>query len=418
MIEENLEQRTRELVRDKFSEYYRTNKSAILPPPHIERREFGFLLTEGVMVRHKSFKQVDGLVSFIEATVPSDVYHSAAYYLDPEAPMDSKCWTGSDLIFDIDADHIDTECKERHDRWSCLECKATGHGKTPKICPNCGRQKLSEDTWMCYDCLERAKEEVLKLIDLLNSDFGVNHDHMRVNFSGHRGYHLHVDTEDVKSLGSEERKAIADYVTGTGLDGDLLGFYDLDGRIKIEGGPKITDPSWRGRVAGRIDKILFEADVEELRSIGLKSKMIETVRKRRKEAESSKDRSLLGLIEGFGEQTWKLIIQRSVSLESVGIDTVVTTDIHRLIRLPGTLNGKTGLRAMKVQIGELLKFNPLEQATVFGGYETVHIQEAPQFTVGGEQYGPFKDVDEKLPTAAAIFLLCKRKAYPVVKPIV
>jgi len=120
---ENLEQLTRSLIKSRFSEYYKKNISAVAPPRLMEQREFGFLLfTEGVMLRHRSFKQVSSLRRFIETANPSDVYYSAAYYMNPEAPMDKKGWVGSDLIFDIDADHINTECKKRHDRWSCNEC--------------------------------------------------------------------------------------------------------------------------------------------------------------------------------------------------------------------------------------------------------------------------------------------------------
>jgi len=416
---ENLEQLTRSLVKSRFSEYYKKNVSAVAPPRLMEQREFGFLLfTEGVMLRHRSFKQVSSLRRFIETANPSDVYYSAAYYMNPEAPMDKKGWVGSDLIFDIDADHINTECKKRHDRWSCIECGASGSGETPQNCPNCSGQKLREDAWMCHDCLEKAKDEVLRLIDLLNTDFGINLEKMTVNFSGNRGYHLHVDSEEVKSLGSEERKEIVDHITGTGLDIDLLGLHNLDGKLEVHSSPRPNEPSWRRRLYRMIEKMLLETDREALKRMGLRRRTIETLISLRSESDLTENRRLLGLVEGIGKQTWQSIIQKAVSLESVSIDTVVTTDIHRLIRLPETLNGKTGLRAMRVEIGGLPKFDPLREAIAFGNEETVHIKDAPRFMIGGEEYGPFKDVDENLPTAAAVLLLCKGKAHPVIKQVV
>ncbi len=50
-------------------------------------------------------------------TVPSDVYHSCAYYENPDFDMDKKGWIGADLVFDIDADHIPTTCNKIHDEF-------------------------------------------------------------------------------------------------------------------------------------------------------------------------------------------------------------------------------------------------------------------------------------------------------------
>ena len=412
---ENLVYLTRSLIKSRFSEYYKKNGSTIVPPPSTEHREFGFLLfAEGMMIRHRSFRQASNLRKFIETTVPSDIYYSAAYYTDPEAPMEKKGWIGSDLIFDIDADHIDTECKRDHDRWLCVQCKTSGHGQMPQSCPNCTGQRLKMETWMCCECLEKAKEEVTRLIRLLNLDFGVDLDEMQVNFSGHRGYHLHVTSEEVRSLGSKERKEIVDYIIGTGLDMDLLGIYDHNGKPTISAAPNLGGLGWKGRIARRMKKILSEADRGELRKIGLKSNIIETIMRTRNEELRSQT---WNTIEGAGKQTWQSIFHRIVLLEAVCIDTVVTTDIHRLIRLPETLNGKTGLRAMRVDIEELPRFNPLKQAVAFDGVETIHIEEAPRFIIGNNEYGPFSDAYETLPTAAAILLLCKGRAQPVVKKI-
>jgi DNA primase small subunit len=119
------------------------------------------------------------------------------------------------------------------------------------------------------------------------------------------------------------------------------------------------------------------------------------------------------MIKGTGKYAWNVLIQKAIALESVGIDTVVTTDIHRLIRLGGTLNGKTGLKVIKIEIEKLPEFNPFKQAVAFDGYETVHIKAAPKFIIGDQEYGPYNNVNEKLPLSAALLLLCKGRAYPV-----
>ena len=76
----------------------------------IDKREFGFALFEGWMLRHKQFANQEELTSFLQNSTPKDAYFSCAYYENPEAEMDKKNWLGADLIFDIDADHIPTTC--------------------------------------------------------------------------------------------------------------------------------------------------------------------------------------------------------------------------------------------------------------------------------------------------------------------
>ncbi|MEM2106410.1 MAG: DNA primase small subunit PriS [Candidatus Bathyarchaeia archaeon] len=405
----------RNMVKARFHEYYRRNRENITPPKSMGQREFGFLLfVEGVMLRHKSFNQPSELGKFIEATVPSDIYYSAAYYMDPEAPMDRKGWTGSDLIFDIDADHIETECKKIHDRWRCDACGTSGGGKPPMICPKCKGQRFTETTWMCRECLEEAKIEASKLIDLLIRDFGVNHEEVNLNFSGHRGYHVHVESEVFKNLGSDERKEIVDYLTGLGLDLKLLNLSYPPGESDISGKFTVHDPGWRGRIARSIEEIILRMDREPLGKLGLRREVIESIIEYRKNI----GKDISEFIKDVDRKTWRQIIHKAVTLAKVNIDTVVTTDIHRLIRLPGTLNGKTGLKASKVNVKDLPRFDPLKETVAFEGEERIHIEEAPRFEIGGEEYGPFKDVDETLPAHAAILLLCKGSAYPVVKPIV
>ena len=124
-----------------FKHYYRTTN--LIEIPHIEQREFAFqLFNSSGMIRHLSFRSIEDLRRFLIEKVPAHVYYSTAYYRYPSAQdMDRKVWLGSDLVFDIDADHLETEnCK------SCTEI----HGK-----------KL-----ISLKCLEDALNEVMK-------DFGL-----------------------------------------------------------------------------------------------------------------------------------------------------------------------------------------------------------------------------------------------------
>jgi DNA primase small subunit len=97
-----------------------------------------------------------------------------------------------------------------------------------------------------------------------------------------------------------------------------------------------------------------------------------------------------------------------VEKQSVKIDTVVTPDINRLIRLSNSLHGKTGLKKVELPITGIEEFDPLKSAVAFkGGEVIVHVSEAPQFRVEDTLYGPYERQKIELPTAAAMMLLCK-----------
>jgi len=398
-------------VLGKFAEYYKQQSSIICPPTSIERREFGFLLfKDRIMLRHKGFRGVDALRSFLKTIVPSDVYYSSAYYEMPEEEMKGKGWLEADLIFDIDADHIPTPCAKIHDTWVCSNCGAVGRGASPKKCPTCGEQKFNEKTWPCEVCLESAKVETIKLIDILTKDFGFSSEELKVGFSGHRGYHVHVESEEVRVLDSMARKEIVDYVLGIGLEPEFHGLGGIGSQVLA--GPNLYDLGWGGRIARGTYDFLLTATPEELEKIGLKKKVVDALIQN-KEAllESWKEKGPWGIIKGIGTESWRKIAQYGVEKQSVKIDTVVTTDIHRLIRLSNTLHGKTGLKKIEVPITGIEHFDPLKSAVAFKeGTATILVSDAPQFRLGGETYGPYNEQKIELPMAAALMLLCKGTA--------
>ena len=398
-------------VLGKFAEYYQQQSSIISPPASIESREFGFLLLkERIMLRHKSFRSVDDLRSSLKTIVPSDVYYSSAYYERPEEEMKVKGWLGADLIFDIDADHIPTPCGKVHDIWVCSNCGAVGRGVSPKKCPKCGEQKLNEKTWPCEVCLESAKAEAIKLVDILTKDFGFSSGELKVGFSGHRGYHVHVESKEVRALGSMARKEIVDYVLGIGLEAEFHGLGERGGkRSRVLAGPDLYDLGWRGRIARGTYDLLLTASPEELEKIGLKKRVVDTITQHKDALlESWKEKGPWGIIKGIGTESWRKIAQYGVEKQSVKIDTVVTTDIHRLIRLANTLHGKTGLKKIEVPITGIEHFDPFKSAVTFKeGSITVLVSDAPQFRLGDETYGPYNEQKIELPTAAALMLLCK-----------
>jgi len=397
-------------IRDKFADYYKQHSASILPPSSLERREFGFLLLDKrVMLRHKGFRDADSLRSSLVTIVPSDVYYSSAYYERPEEEMKAKGWLGADLIFDIDADHIPTPCATVHDIWVCTRCGASGKGVSPQKCPACGGIKFKEKSWPCEVCLEAAKAEAIKLIDVLTEDFGFSSEVLTVAFSGHRGYHVHAESEAVRGLDSLARKEIVDYVMGIGLEAEFHGLGKSATPERRVSGPDLNDRGWRGRVAKGTYDFLLTASKEELIKTGLKTQHINPLIKHREALLKSWNlKGPWGVVKGISPETWKKIAQYGVEKQSVKIDTVVTPDINRLIRLPNSLHGKTGLKKIEFPITDIENFDPLKSAVAFKeGAVTVNVSEAPQFRVEDKTYGPFERQKVELPTAAALMLLCK-----------
>jgi len=397
-------------IRDKFAEFYEEKASEIKAPSSLPQREFGFFIfKENIVIRHKGFAAVDALRAFIKRIVPSHAYYSAAYYEMPEEKMDRKGWLGADLYFDIDADHIPTECGKIHDTWFCRTCGFQGRGIAPEECPSCSGKKFEEQKWPCEVCLESAKYEAIKLLDFLMGDFGFSPHEIEVSFSGHRGYHVHVESEETRELDSAARKEIVDYITGVGLEPTYHGLQGSMHRSTVILGPNLDETGWRGRMARGTHEFLLSATREDLEDIDLSKKVIdEILSKRSRILESWKKKGPWSLIKGIGIETWGKIVKRAIESQSARIDTVVTTDIHRLIRLPNTLHGKTGWLKISFPAEEIERFDPLSSAIAFKkGEVTIYVEKAPKFRIGEETFGPFENKKVELPMAAAMFLLCK-----------
>jgi len=398
-----------QLIRQKFQQYYLAHNKGFYLPPSPEEREYGFLLfKEKFMVRHRAFRDPSLLLAAIRDLVPAHIYFSTAYYQQPTAPMDEKGWKRADLVFDIDAYHLDTSCKPEHDTWKCKSCGILGKGGAPKVCPKCKNDRLEEQTWLCAQCLQHAKEETSKLLEILYSDFGVDPSDTHVFFSGHRGYHVHVYSNDLGLVGEEERREIANYVLGQGLEPELHELEELkSGGTTVIEGPQIGQPGWRGRMVAGIYDVLGE----EGEQVGLSAAQTRTLMAQ--DRDKLFGRPFWSSVKGIGLTTWKALSSKAVEKRSAKIDSVVTTDVHRLIRLPGTLNGHTGLMAMKVQKERFDEFDPFNESLAFYGNMKVRVKDSPQFELGHRQFGPYQNEEIELPSYAAMLLLCKRRAEPL-----
>jgi DNA primase small subunit len=158
-----------------------------------------------------------------------------------------------------------------------------------------------------------------------------------------------------------------------------------------------------------MQEFLLKATKEDLRAVGLKNKTL--VESKDAIVNRAIKEGRWESINGVSEQTWLKLAEYVRDQQSSKIDTVVTTDIHRLIRMNGTLHGKTGLKKIEFSPKDLQSFDPFNEAVAFKkGKVKVLVFDAPEFRLSGETLGPYKNQTVELPVAAAVMLICKRRA--------
>ncbi len=371
------------LVAALLKEFY-GNASGI-SPKNIDRREFGFGDFERkIRYRHYSFKDERSLKDYLVRSAPPFVSASSAEYQRPDArPMENKKWIGGDLLFDIDASDLKLKCRTEH-----------------------------SSSWVCDRCLDGAKAETIKLVEeFLIPDFGLSEREIFVNFSGNRGYHIHVHNEEIFRLDGEGRKNIVNYITGNNID--LGSFFPTIGRRGVRlYGPKPTDYGWGGKLANGVIRSLGNG-TSELMELGIDKKSAEMLV--RKSAEIR-----LGISTGNWDKInipkkaefWSNVLKGIAIKQGDAIDKNVSTDIYHLIRLPGTVHGDTGLVAKSVRsLKALHDFEPMNEAVAFDDKRMkISAGIVPKFNMHNTDFGPYSNEIVELPRYAAVYLILKRLA--------
>jgi DNA primase small subunit len=328
-------QSTVQFIRDSFSSYY--SRNPVTFPTHIERREFGFVPFGEKMQRHIGFGSYGQLNDYLRENTPFAAYYAVPYYKNPSAPtMELKGWQGADLFFDLDGDHMP-------------------------------RQPASFG-----EMLEVCKQETMRLYDsFLKADLGFADSEMRLMFSGGRGYHIHIFSEPVRQLDARARRELIDYITGTGLDAFE---YEPNPMVKHNNPRVIQRNGWGDRTITTIDRWL-----DSIVDMGEKSarKMLKNMTPAPKPAQvkaifklAALDRMRDQLRQGRlvypeAKEFFEDHLDFIVDMAGGHFDEPVTGDVKRLARLPGSLHGKTGLRATIMTRSELDEFNPLVDAVAF-----------------------------------------------------
>jgi DNA primase small subunit len=110
------------------------------------------------------------------------------------------------------------------------------------------------------------------------------------------------------------------------------------------------------------------------------------------------------------ESFLELVVAYSSVNLSGETDEPVTTDIKRLIRCPGSLHGKTGMKVMEVNKDDIDDYEPLRDAVALSDDPVkVNVSATVQQYLGGENFslGPG---ETEVPLYLAYFLVARRMA--------
>ena len=382
-------------VESAFKAYYFERLASMRAPRRPAQREFGYQKFNSGMVRHLRARDDRELRLLAMRSTPSDLYCSNGYYSFPELPMAEKDWRGADLIFDIDAKDLALPCRPSHTALVCADCGraraqgggdgagAAGAAAPPPECPGCGSARHEAVSLPCTACIDGAKKQVGLLLRLLGEDLGVPRESVAVYFSGNEGFHVYAYGTPYEPLGPRERGEIADYLMFKGAKADPYGF----GRNARPGRRDLPDhgeEGWRGRLARHL--------------FGPKSA------RPRAAAEAA----------AAGYAAYQARLDEASQAIGARIDRAVTADVHRIFRLPGSLNGKSGLA--KVECADIGAFSPYADACLIDDEPTAVVcagagaGSAP-LRLRGRRFGPYRHGEEAtVPRYAAAYMICKRLA--------
>ncbi|MCI4318155.1 MAG: hypothetical protein L3J96_06415, partial [Thermoplasmata archaeon] len=297
--------------------------------------------------------------------------------------------------------------------------------------------------------LALVKEKVTALLDdFLFGDFGIDPAQTTLVFSGGRGYHVHVHDEAYLTLTSPERREIVEYVTGIGVDPALAilerresdrAAMALDPGGTDDGGTGRTigthargykhlappdSPGWTGRSTRAVLQLLERWNVEgaaaaakEIEGFGVpraKARSLARVLVEKGRGQQIRDRLSLDVFRGEVPKELLEVVLRQAAIEVQGeTDAPVTTDVHRLIRLPNSLHGGTGFRVTPLSRESLERFDPMREGPVDAGTgdtTTVEVTESVHYPFALAEVEAAGGDARTLPTPIALFLVLRGEA--------
>ena len=356
-------------VQEKFAAFYANHDLSV---PEVHRREFGFGMHKKIDFRHKAFRTNAELNAYFRQNAPLFASYSTALYEFPDArPMEKKVFSGSDLVFDIDKPTRDFT--HEHNGVFCVECFA------------------------------RVKKDSVKILDCLRGDFGFKG--VAVNFSGNKGFHFHLRSDEVRKLSQDSRRQLTEYLTGPE---SVFVSGEEKGKDTALRGPSEKSLGWGKKFFDYAFAFIEGASLGEVKEKGMRGRGAEEFFLRKKDV---LELMRQGKWRFAPKKFWDAIYAEFKSENSVGVDAHVTLDLARLIRIPGSLHGETALAARVVEPDRLPEFALRDSVVFSAGEKTINV--LPQVDMAldfPERLFLKKSEPCEVSLASGLFLLCKGKA--------
>ena len=307
-----------------------------------EKREFGFQVVKDnavKFIRNISFENPESLKKYILETIPLAIYVGAIYSEGPnyfaQKSIQNLDWIRRELIFDIDLTEYD----------SVRPCSCIGKNQA------------------CEYCWELINVSIKWIQETLEEDFGVKD--IRWVFSGRRGVHAWILDRSMSLLDDDQRSAIVNYLT----------FFKGDGEsAKISPSAKFSS-----RYQERVKKIIYDSffnhtTIEQLEKLGFSKQRANVILEQRDKLGISNqfysnfvystDKSS-SFVPSQNLPTRDKINQNILLRWSPRLDTAVTIDLRRILRMPGSVHGESGKRVRFLNYDELEFFNPLFEESLY-----------------------------------------------------
>lgn len=358
-------------------EYY---DGAEMTVSSIPRRELAFLTWDNRMVRHQSFDNQEDFQEAVLKRAPKAVYASLSKYLDPSHRTPK----------DVDRKSV-----------NCQECGHAYKSDSPKSpCPKCGveNEKTNTNTKdrramdLAFDIdygdipgadlrspkenLGAAARSTLNLVKILVEDLGFDYSDMNITFSGKKGFHVRVANNhplfsDSTQKDESVRKTLVSYVSG--YDFKPLDFVKVHAHLHSANTwhLKAYESGWGYRFNQSVEYLLKAAkgsteDFDRVLDIyspwhddkkrkGQKKnlpsqKVLEGFRKACNEHRDSilKGGDIRQMKDAEAKRLLYFALARTRLRHASFVDKVVTGDKARVLRIPGSLHGGSGLVCCEV----------------------------------------------------------------------
>ena len=433
---------TRESLRGLVKDYYAT---ANLSLDNIPRREIAFLTWDNRMLRHQGHNSEESILNFAVRQSPKAIYASLSQYLDPSHRASKE------------TDRKNIDCQE------CGEAYKSDNPAAP--CPQCGTENEKADInskdrramTLAFDIdygdipgsqgkspkenLGAAARSTSNLIDLLTTDLGFHKGDLHITFSGKKGFHVRINTDghplfDSKAQVDEGvRKTLLNYVSGYDFKQTDFIFVRAHSQAANTWHLKGYESGWGKRFNESVQYILAAADNKETfeKVLNLYAPWHETKDPKAKKGTDRRGtkKSLPSpkVIEGFRQacvenrtsvlqggnlRTMKdsevkrllaFSLARTRLRYAAFVDKVVTADKARVLRIPGSIHGASGMVCCKVPGPEYLEdmgWVLSLQGEILGTEEV----DVSITKVANTYYGVFEPGEHKVPKHIAIAMLC------------